>query len=312
MCLLKKGDPRACKVKAIAEGADLTKPFRFEFLSHPGLAMIKGDDIHGIGAYMLIGESTSEKVLQFIVSKAGGGETDEQAKIRQDFNKALSEAKTREERVNLADQITELGYKNTGQLILVPKDDGRALVFDACQDGVAPEGEWKMTLASHPGKAIVRGGKEHIKHDGEQAFLGDAKDAHTVKMDMKGKYIHSVDKSNFWLEIPRAQHDEDKAMWFRTKHSNNDDYFAWVINQNGTISSKSNDQLVLGYGISPNEEHWKDLSNSYGWKNFKTLKGFETPTSISDKNEVEELGKCLKLIGEMDRWIEIPYGEPIE
>lgn len=80
--------------------------------------------------------------------------------MRQDFNKALSEAKTGGERVELADQITDFGYKNTGQLILVPKDDGRALIFDACLEGKAPDGEWKMTLASHPGCAIVRGGKE--------------------------------------------------------------------------------------------------------------------------------------------------------
>ena len=310
MCLVKKGHPSACKVKAIEEGADLKQKFPLEFSSHPGLAMIKGADLHGCGNAMLIGESTDEKVMQFTVEKGGGGgESDEQVKIREAFNKALSEAKTGEERVALADQITEFGYKNTGQLILVPKDDGRALVFDACQDGKAPEGEWKMTLKSHPGRAIVRGDKKLIKHDGEQAFLGDAKDAHTVKMDEKGKYIHSVDKSNFWLEIPRAQHDEDKAMWFRTKHSNNDDYFGWIINENGTISSKSNDKLVLGYGISPNEEHWKDLSNSYNWKEFMTIKGFENPET-SEPKEVE-LGKCLKLVDE-DRWVEIPYGEAIE
>lgn len=126
---------------------------------------------------------------------------------------------------------------------------------------------------------------------------------------MQGKYIHSVDKSNFWLEIPRAQHEVDKAMWFRTKHSNNDDYFAWVVNQNGSISPKSNTELVLGYGIATNEEHWKDLSNSYDWKKFKTLEGF-APTPLIDANK--ELGKCLKLCGEEDRWMEIPYGEPIE
>jgi hypothetical protein len=66
MCLLKKGDERACKVKAIAEGADLSKPFALEFISHPGLAIIKGENIHE-GAYLLIGESTSEKVMKWTV-----------------------------------------------------------------------------------------------------------------------------------------------------------------------------------------------------------------------------------------------------
>merc|ERR1719183_604152 len=130
--------------------------------------MIKGDNLHGCGAVVLIGESTSKKVMQFTVAKAGGGgETDEQAKMRWAFNKALSAAETGEERVALADQITEFGFKNTGQLILVPKDDLRALVFDAVKDGKLPEGEWKMTLKSHPGKALVRGGDKYTKHDGE-------------------------------------------------------------------------------------------------------------------------------------------------
>ena len=67
MCLVKKGDPRACRVKAIEEGNDLRNPFSLEFSSHPGLAMIKGDNIHGIGTFMLIGEATSDRVMQFQV-----------------------------------------------------------------------------------------------------------------------------------------------------------------------------------------------------------------------------------------------------
>ena len=69
MCLLKKGDPRTCRIKAIEEGADLRKQFPLEFFSHPGLAMIRGDDIDKEGSYMLIGESTSDKVMQFTVEK---------------------------------------------------------------------------------------------------------------------------------------------------------------------------------------------------------------------------------------------------
>ena len=57
--------------------------------------------------------------------------------------------------------IQEYGYKNTGQIILVPKNDGRALVFEALEDKIPPTDEWKMTLKSHPGKAIVRGGNDY-------------------------------------------------------------------------------------------------------------------------------------------------------
>ena len=128
----------------------------------------KGDDIHGCGSTILIGEASSAEVMKFTVEKGGGGgETEQEAQMREKFNKALAAAKTPEDRVKLAEQITEFGHKNTGQLILVPKDDGRALVFDEIKDGKAPEGEWKMTLSSHPGKAIVRGGKKYVKHDGE-------------------------------------------------------------------------------------------------------------------------------------------------
>ena len=65
MCLVKKGDQRACKVKAITEGADWSKEFALEFSSHPGLAMIKGPDLGGEGSIMLVGEATSDKVMRF-------------------------------------------------------------------------------------------------------------------------------------------------------------------------------------------------------------------------------------------------------
>ena len=108
MCLVKKGDPRACKVKAIESGADLTLPFNLEFSSHPGLGMVKGKDLHGIGNTMLIGETSSGNIMQFTVQN-GGSDTDEQAEERKAFNKALSEAKTEEERNNLAEQIMDFG-----------------------------------------------------------------------------------------------------------------------------------------------------------------------------------------------------------
>ena len=63
-------------------------------------------------------------------------------------------------------------------------------------------------------------------------------------------------------------------MWFRTLHSSNDAYFAWSVNQNGTISSSQNAYLVLGYGIAKNDEHWAALSNHYGWKYWKNIDGF--------------------------------------
>ena len=79
MCLLKKGDHRACRIKAIEYGKNLKEPFPLEFSSHPGLAMIKGENIHGIGTYMLIGEASSDKVMKFTVEKGSEGENEEEA-----------------------------------------------------------------------------------------------------------------------------------------------------------------------------------------------------------------------------------------
>ena len=116
-----------------------------------------------------------------------------------------------------------------------------------------------------------------------------------------------VEEKEFWLEIPRNQHENEYAMWFRTLHSRNDDYFAWIINENGTISSKNNTKLVLGFGVSKNEEHWKDMSNHFNWKKYKALEGFEKKTTTGD--EEEPLGPCLRMVEDHEKWMEIPYGE---
>ena len=53
-------------------------------------------------------------------------------------------------------------------MILVKKGDARALKFDQIKDGKAPEGEWPLTLSSHPGRAIIRGpDPKHKGHPGE-------------------------------------------------------------------------------------------------------------------------------------------------
>ncbi len=92
-----------------------------------------------------------------------------------------------------------------------------------------------------------------------------------------------VEEKNFWLEIPRNEHELEFTMWFRTLHSKNDDYFAWIINDNGTISSQNNKDLVLGFGISLNQSHWKDMSNEFDWKTYKALGGFEKKTKLDDE-----------------------------
>ena len=69
-------------------------------------------------------------------------------------------------------------------------------------------------------------------------------------------------------------------MWMRTLHSKNDDYFAWIINEDGTISSETNQDLVLGFGIANNTNHWKDTANALKWNEMKEIKGvFEVTSS---------------------------------
>jgi hypothetical protein len=119
-----------------------------------------------------------------------------------------------------------------------------------------------------------------------------------------------VEEDDFWLEVPRNQHTKEYVMWFRTLHSRNDDYFAWIINENGTISSKNNKDLVLGYGLSKIEEHWKDYTNHNDWKKYKTIEGFEKETNVEEKEE--SLGPCLRMVEDHAKWMEIPYGEKKE
>jgi len=132
---------------------------------------------------MLIGEADNEKVIKCTAVQASDEEEESEGKeTRMKINKDMKEA-TPEKRAEIASLIQEPGYRNTGMLLLVKKGDGRACVFDALVGGKTPEDSWKMTMKSHPGKAIVRCRKKDFKHNIELTMLGDAKDAHTVQFE---------------------------------------------------------------------------------------------------------------------------------
>ena len=128
-----------------------------------------------------------------------------------------------------------------------------------------------------------------------------------MKVTFEGKYLHMVDEKKYWLEIPRAEHEEGFAMWFRTLHNKNDDYFGWVINEDSTISSHKNQDLVLGFGISPNKNHWKDTANALKWKEYKQIEDFSLEESFEKIDE--KLGPYFKMVGEDDLWMEIPFSD---
>jgi len=179
---------------------------------------------------MLIGEADNEKVIKCTAVQANdeGEEESEGVETRMKINKDMKEA-TPERRAEIASLIQEPGYRNTGMLLLVKKGDGRACVFDALIGGKVPEDKWKMTLKSHPGKAIVRGRKKDFKHDGEMTMLGDAKDALNVEFDKHKDdyYLRSAENKKMWLEVPCNHHEPNFVTWWRTLHSRNTDYFGW-------------------------------------------------------------------------------------
>jgi hypothetical protein len=139
----------------------------------------------------------------------------------------------------------------------VDKKDSRALIFKDLVNGSNSDGEWTMKISgSLAGKSIKRGNDPHHKgHPGEQILLGEANEALKVRWD--GNYIRMIDEIGYvgyyYLEVPRAQYRKEYAMWFRSLHSRNDNYFAWVNNGDGTISCWGEQNLVLGYGVPKNE-----------------------------------------------------------
>lgn len=90
MILVKKGHPQAVRVHAIEEGKDLRKPFPFTFSSHPGLAMLRGPKVHGMGEIMYIGDADSDNIVNVTVeqSKGGGEESPKDKELREIISKA--------------------------------------------------------------------------------------------------------------------------------------------------------------------------------------------------------------------------------
>lgn len=82
------------------------------FSSHPGLAMLRGPKVHGMGEIMYIGDADSDKIVNLTVEQPG--EDPLEKELRERISKTMAEAKTPEEVVKLADLVAEPGYKNTG------------------------------------------------------------------------------------------------------------------------------------------------------------------------------------------------------
>ena len=190
-------------------------------------------------------------------------------------------------------------------VLLVKKGDKRACVFDALVGGTVPEGGFKMTLKSHPGKAVARFDKWN-KGDGELMWMGDAADAHTVAIETKDDvhWIKSCDHKNRWLEIPCNEHEENYAMWFRTLHSRNKDYFAWQVNDDGTISSHNKQDLVLGLGMASDGQFMGHVKGHFGVGKSMEIAGFENVTPGEQK-----LGNKLNCQQHEDWWVEIPHAD---
>lgn len=310
LILIEKGNPNAVRIKAIEEKEDLSKPFPLVFSSHD-LGLKKTEATLGEeGELYALG--TPEKAIKVYFEK----KDNKNSLINKALNERISKASTPDELVKLTDEIADEGFKNTAQLILVNKDDKRAIRIEGLKDFKGDE-VWSgdFILSSHPGRAIVRG-EDAEKHDGEQVFFGETSKAMKIQIKKEGKngvfYIKRIMQAkskDFYLEVPRNQHDLNKAMWFRTLHSRNNDYFGWYINPDGSIRDFKNEDLVLGVGVSPDSDHWKDLSNSYGWSDYKKF-------PLIEENLQKELAQVdpwalfgIRLQDNDERWMEIPWND---
>jgi hypothetical protein len=82
LILVKKGHKQAVRVHAIEQGKDLRKPFPMSFSSHPGLAMLRGPKVHGMGEIMYIGDADSKNIVNVTVEQPGGGEDPLEKELR--------------------------------------------------------------------------------------------------------------------------------------------------------------------------------------------------------------------------------------
>lgn len=103
-----------------------------------------------------------------------------------------------------AEKVAKPGFRNTGQLILVEKNDPRRCIFADLINEKSPDGKWTMKLGGKlKGKSIKKGNNPHHGgHPGEQILLGEAGEALNVKWD--GEYIKYDGDAGFYLEVPRA------------------------------------------------------------------------------------------------------------
>lgn len=61
--------------------------------------------------------------------------------------------------------------------------------------------------------------------------------------------IHSLDWDSHYLEHPWGQFAAEYQIGYCKLHSRNKQYFGWKPNEDGTISSENDHDLVLGYGL---------------------------------------------------------------
>jgi hypothetical protein len=52
------------------------------FSSHPGLAMLRGPKVHGMGEIMYIGDADSKNIVNVTVEQPGGGEDPLEKELR--------------------------------------------------------------------------------------------------------------------------------------------------------------------------------------------------------------------------------------
>jgi hypothetical protein len=111
---------------------------------------------------------------------------------------------------------------------------------------IDPQRGWQATLASHPGKALIPGGKFAHRHGfGENLALGGAPRA--LKLFFDNRSIRKLQQPGLWLNVNMNRFEAGETVIFWRLHRVQDQPHLWQANADKTISPLKAPRLVLGW-----------------------------------------------------------------
>jgi len=98
-------------------------------------------------------------------------------------------------------------------------------------------------------------------------------------------------------------------MWWRTLHSRNTEFFGFKVNEDGTISSQTTPELVVGFGLAADSRAMGYVKREWHYEDNKAIAGYDEVKKDEVKKDLDWSSVYLKGVDMGNRWIEIPYGE---